>query len=39
LLLCDAGEHGNPWKVAEVAEALGVSTRTIGVASASMRKA
>jgi len=29
LLLCDAGEHGNPWKVAEVAEALGVSTRTI----------
>jgi transposase len=29
LLLCDAGEQGNPWKVAEVAEALGVSTRTI----------
>ena len=29
LLLCDAGEHGNPWKVADVAEALGVSTRTI----------
>jgi transposase len=29
LLLCDAGEHGSPWKVAEVAEALGVSTRTI----------
>ena len=29
LLLCDAGEHGSAWKVAEVAEALGVSTRTI----------
>jgi transposase len=29
LLLCDAGEHGNPWKVAKVAEALGVSTRTV----------
>ena len=29
LLLCDAGTHGNPWKVAEVAEALGVTTRTI----------
>src|SRR5208337_5403048 len=29
LLLCDAGEHGNPWKVAEVAEAMGVTTRTI----------
>ena len=29
LLLCDAGEHGNPWKVGEVAEALGVSPRTI----------
>ena len=29
LLLCDAGEHGSPWKVAEVAEALGVSPRTI----------
>jgi transposase len=29
LLLCDAGAHGNPWKVADVAEALGVSARTI----------
>jgi transposase len=29
LLLCDASEHGSPWKVAEAAEALGVSTRTI----------
>ena len=29
LLLCDAGEHGEPWKVADVAEALGVSARTI----------
>ena len=29
LLLCDAGEHGNPWKVADVAEALGITTRTI----------
>lgn len=29
LLLCDAGEHGHPWKVADVAEALGVSPRTI----------
>lgn len=29
LLLCDAGESGDPWKVADVAEALGVSSRTI----------
>ena len=29
LLLCDAGEFGNPWKVAEVAEALGITPRTI----------
>ena len=29
LLLCDAGAHGSPWKVADVAEALGVTTRTI----------
>lgn len=29
LLLCDAGPHGKPWKVAEVAEALGVTPRTI----------
>ena len=29
LLLCDAGPHGNPWKVADVAQALGVSSRTI----------
>jgi len=29
LLLCDAGEHGEPWRVADVAAALGVSTRTI----------
>jgi transposase len=29
LLLCDAGEHRNPWKVADVAEALGVTPRTI----------
>lgn len=29
LLLCDAGEHGDPWKVAAIAEALGVSTRCI----------
>lgn len=29
LLLCDAGPHGDPWKVADVAQALGVSTRTI----------
>ncbi len=29
LLLCDAGPQGSPWKVAEVAEALGVTTRTI----------
>jgi transposase len=29
LLLCDAGPYGSPWKVAEVAEALGVSSRTI----------
>jgi transposase len=28
LLLCDAGEHGDPWKVADVASALGISTRT-----------
>jgi transposase len=29
LLLCDAGPHGSPWKVADVAEALGVTSRTI----------
>ena len=29
LLLCDAGEHGDPWKVADVALALGISVRTI----------
>src|SRR6266516_1867130 len=29
LLLCDAGPHGSPWKVADVAEAVGVTTRTI----------
>ena len=29
LLLCDAGAHGSPWKVAAVAEALGISARTI----------
>jgi hypothetical protein len=29
LLLCDAGPHGDPWKVVDVAQALGVSSRTI----------
>lgn len=29
LLLCDAGKHGDPWKVADVASALGVTTRTL----------
>lgn len=29
LLLCDSGPHGSPWKVADVAEALGVTTRTV----------
>jgi transposase len=29
LLLCDADEHGQRWKVADVADALGVSSRTI----------
>lgn len=29
LLLCDAGPHGSRWKVADVAEAMGVTTRTI----------
>jgi len=29
LLLCDAGAYGNPWKVFELAEALGVTTRTV----------
>ena len=31
LLLCDVGEHAEdePWKVADVADALGVSARTI----------
>ena len=29
LLLCDAGAFGNPWKVADVAAALGITTRTI----------
>lgn len=29
LLLCDAGKHGDLWKVADVAAALDVTTRTI----------
>lgn len=29
LLLCDAGPHGAPWRVADVAAALGVTSRTI----------
>jgi transposase len=29
LLLCDAGPHGPAWTVADVAEALGVTNRTI----------
>lgn len=29
LLLCDAGEYGEPWKVVDVANALGVTSRTI----------
>jgi hypothetical protein len=29
LLLCDAGAYGSPWKVADVAEALGITPRTI----------
>lgn len=29
LLLCDAGEFGEPWKVVDVASALGVTSRTI----------
>jgi transposase len=29
LLLCDAGSHGPAWTVADVAEALGVTSRTI----------
>ena len=29
LLLCDAGAYGSPWKVTDVAEALGITTRTI----------
>lgn len=31
LMLCDAGEHADnpPWKVADVASALGVSARTV----------
>jgi hypothetical protein len=29
LLLCDAGPHGPAWRVADVAEAIGVTPRTI----------
>ena len=29
LLLCDAGDNGPAWKVADVAEALGITSRTI----------
>jgi hypothetical protein len=29
LLLCDAGKHGDPWKVTDVASALGVTSRTV----------
>ena len=49
LLLCDAGPHGEPWKVADMAQALGVTTRTLdhlkqrfveeGLAAALERKA
>jgi transposase len=49
LLLCDAGKFGDPWKVADVAGALGVSSRTIehlkqrfveeGIEAALVRKA
>ena len=49
LLLCDAGEHGDPWTVAKTAEAMGVSQRTVehlkkrfveeGLDSALIRKA
>lgn len=48
LLLCDAGKFGDPWKVADVAKTLGVTSRTIehlkerfveeGVAAALARK-
>ena len=48
LLLCDAGESGPGWKVADIAEALGITPRTIehlkqrfveeGLASALVRK-
>jgi hypothetical protein len=49
LLLCDAGPHGDAWKVADIAAALGVTVRTIehlkqrfveeGIAAALERKA
>jgi len=49
LLLCDAGEYGNPWTVADVAAALGVTPRTVehlkqrfvedGIEAALVRKA
>ena len=49
LLLCDAGDYGDPWKVADVAAALGISSRTVehikqrfveeGLQSALVRKA
>lgn len=29
LLLCDTGEHGPAWRVADVADALGITSRTI----------
>ena len=29
LLLCDAGPHGDPWKVGDVAAALGITSRTV----------
>jgi transposase len=29
LLLCDAGKYGDPWKVVDVASALGVTSRTV----------
>jgi len=48
LLLCDAGESGPAWKVVDIAEALGITPRTIehlkqrfveeGLASALVRK-
>ena len=38
LLLCDAGEFGDPWKVADVADALGVTPVPLSTSSSALSR-